>query len=148
MTGLWLGIFLKRARKLIRFSATGMVEKVSSTMRGREEKLFVAESTRWKEATKEGKRKEGRKEERDGDRRQGDIVRAKPRREKCQKLREYLLPTTRRARRERGRRRRRRNVASTRRENRGVAWSIPSRRGKRGNKTNRKNETKPCRETQ
>ena len=52
---------MKRARKLIRFNATGTVKKDGSAKREvGEETLFVAESTRRKEATKEGrKRKNG-----------------------------------------------------------------------------------------
>lgn len=105
--------------------------------KNRDERLFVAESTRRKEATKKG-RKEGRM-----GRGQGNIVREScyglVEREKCQKLREYLVSTK-----EEERRRKRR--PATRRENRGPR--APWIRTQRGDETNRENETKSCREMQ
>lgn len=66
MTGLWLGIFLKRARKLIRFSATGVVEKVGSTMRKRSWRDTLCSGVDMTEGSKEGGKERGRKEGRTG----------------------------------------------------------------------------------
>lgn len=82
-------------------------------------------------------------------------MRAEPWREKCQKLREYPISRTdgetgqtRAA--EKEEEEEEEETSPTRRENRGAARPIPpsSRERKRGDETNRENETKPCRETQ
>jgi len=138
MTGNFLEI-----RKLIRFNATGVVEKVGSTMREKSWRDTLCSEVDMTEGSNEGRkvqeRKEGRKEERVDSTGQGDIVKAKPWREKCQKLQEYPVSCIEEEEEEE-------ETSPTRRENRGAArpilLAVETQKGRR-NKPWKRDETLP-----